>query len=108
MWWFFIHHLPCSMVASIRTDRFWNHNIRNTRDDRINDTRQEIYIKMKINKDLCENEVTTMLGPHPSGSVELEEPREDVDVDDDEDGHDEHPRLQVVPRPHERVAHCIR
>ena len=49
-----------------------------------------------------------MIESHIYGSVELEEPRQDVDVDDYEDGHDEHPRLQVVPRPNERVAHYFR
>ena len=49
--------------------------------------------------------IDVMGSSHPSGCVELEEPREDVEVDEEEDGHDEHPRLQVVPRPHERVAH---
>ena len=43
---------------------------------------------------------------HLRVGVELEEPREDVDDDEGEDGHDEHPRLQVVPRAHERVTHC--
>ena len=48
-----------------------------------------------------------MIASHHVYSVELEEPRKDVEDAEDEDGHDEHPGLQVVPRPRERVAHCI-